>query len=77
MRRCLESRELFQNSDAETIVARTESNPEGYREQARSPLICQAEDIHMFMEAELTKRIGDSWKASAYCKKPERSGGFG
>ena len=34
-----------------------------------------AEDIHMFVEAELTKRLGDHRQAPAHRAQPERSGG--
>ena len=36
-----------------------------------------AEDIHMFVEAELTRRIGDAGKAPSYRQKPQRSGRVG
>ncbi len=36
-----------------------------------------AEDIHMFNEAELTARIGDARQATPHCPQPERPGGVG
>ncbi len=57
----LAAKGIIQQSDAETIIAELGKILEDM-ESGKLPVDMTAEDIHMFVEAELTKRIGDVGK---------------